>query len=281
MDIVKTVKDMQERSERIRLSGKKIAFVPTMGFLHEGHVSLLKEGRKRGDDLVLSIFVNPTQFGAGEDLDNYPKNIERDLALAEKEGVDAVFLPDATQMYPDGYQTYVSLETLPHFLCGLSRPVHFRGVATVVTKLFNIVKPHVAVFGEKDFQQLAIIRRMVLDLDMGIEIVGGPIVRETDGLAMSSRNAYLSETQRQTALCLYNALQNAVNLVKNGETDAEAIFLSSRTIIESQAETSIDYVTLCDPDTLEIVHTIDKPVLFALAVNVGATRLIDNMILEP
>lgn len=281
MEIIKTVKDMQARSERIRLSGKKIAFVPTMGFLHEGHMSLLREGKKRGDDLVLSIFVNPTQFAAGEDLDKYPKNIERDLSMAEKEGVDAVFLPDAPMMYPGSYQTYVSLEKLPNFLCGLSRPGHFRGVATVVTKLFNIVKPHVAVFGEKDFQQLAVIRQMTLDLNMDIDIVGGAIVRERDGLAMSSRNAYLSDSQRQTAVCLYNSLQNAENLVKNGETDAEAIILASRTNIESKPETAIDYLTVCDPVTLETVHTINRRVLFALAVKVGTTRLIDNMILEP
>lgn len=281
MDIIQTVKDMQERSERIRLSKKKIAFVPTMGFLHEGHLSLLREAKKRGDDLVLSIFVNPTQFAPGEDLDAYPKNIEGDLALAEKEGVDAVFLPNETQMYPGRYQTYVSLETLPHFLCGLSRPVHFRGVATVVTKLFNIVKPHVAVFGEKDFQQLAVIRQMTQDLNMDIEIVGGPIVREKDGLAMSSRNAYLSESQRQISVCLYKSLQNAKNLVKNGHTDAEAIIQLSRAIIESNPETEIDYLTVCDPLTLETVHSIRQPVLLAMAVKVGVTRLIDNMILEP
>lgn len=272
---------MQARAERMRMAGKTIAFVPTMGFLHQGHMSLLKEGRKRGDDLVLSIFVNPTQFAQGEDLDAYPKSIERDLALAEKEGVDAVFLPDATQMYPGNYQTYVNLETLPNFLCGQSRPTHFRGVATVVTKLFNIVKPHVAIFGEKDFQQLAIIRQMTRDLNMDIDIVGGPIVREDDGLAMSSRNAYLNPTQRQTALCLYKALQNAQKLVKNGVNDAEAIIRSSREIIVSCPETTIDYLTICDPNSLETRSLIHGPSLFAMAVKVGNTRLIDNMIIEP
>jgi pantoate--beta-alanine ligase len=281
MDIVNSVADMQARSRRIRREGRTIAFVPTMGFLHRGHMSLLETGRTRADDLVLSIFVNPTQFGPGEDLDAYPKSVEQDLAMAEKRGVDAVFLPSPNQMYPEHFQTYVALDTLPHFLCGLSRPTHFRGVATVVTKLFNIVKPHVAIFGEKDFQQLAVIRRMVLDLNMDIDIVGAPIVREDDGLAMSSRNSYLTAGQRQSALCLYKALQNAKNLVKNGERDSEAIIRSSKEIIVSHSETAIDYLSICDPTTLSSVSRIEGATLFAMAVKVGNTRLIDNIILEP
>lgn len=272
---------MQSRSERLRMEGKKIAFVPTMGFLHKGHLSLLKIGRKHGDDLVLSIFVNPTQFSANEDLDDYPKDLENDLALAEKEGVDAVFLPDAEMMYGENYQTYVSLEKLPNFLCGLSRPIHFRGVATVVTKLFNIIKPHVAVFGEKDFQQLAVIRQMVCDLNMDISILGGPIIRESDGLAMSSRNAYLSGGQRQSALCLHKALQNAQKLVTNRVQNAESVLVQSRKIIDTHPETQIDYLTICDPTSLEPITEINGPVLFALAVYVGKTRLIDNMVLDP
>lgn len=281
MEIIKTAKEMQKRQETLRLKGKRIAFAPTMGFLHKGHESLLVEGKKQADDLVLSIFVNPTQFSATEDLSTYPKNIQGDLAIAERNGVDAVFLPDNSDIYLSGHQTYVNLENLPNFLCGLSRPGHFRGVATVVTKLFNIVKPHVAIFGEKDFQQLAIIRQMTRDLNFDIEIVGAPTVREEDGLAMSSRNSYLTADQRKTALCLIKTLQNARDLVKNGETNPEAIIRLSSEIISSYPETSIDYLAVCDPLSLEKVTVIRGPVLFAMAVKVGNTRLIDNMILEP
>ena len=281
MEIIKHIDEMQKRQEAIRLKGKKIAFVPTMGFLHKGHESLLVEGRKRADDLVLSIFVNPTQFAQNEDLSTYPKNIEGDLAIAERNGADAVFLPDNTEVYRGGHQTYVNLENLPNYLCGLSRPGHFRGVATVVSKLFNIVKPHVAVFGQKDFQQLAIIRQMTKDLNFDIEIVGVPTLREHDGLAMSSRNSYLNAEQRQTALCLIKSLQNALDLVKNGETNPEEIIRNSSEIIASYPETSIDYLAVCDPVSLETVSVISGPVLFAMAVKVGSTRLIDNMILEP
>jgi len=281
MEIIKHIDEMQKRQEAIRLKGKKIAFVPTMGFLHRGHESLLVEGKKRADDLVLSIFVNPTQFAQNEDLSTYPKNIEGDLAIAERNGVDAVFLPDNTEVYRKGHQTYVNLENLPNYLCGLSRPGHFRGVSTVVAKLFNIVKPHVAVFGQKDFQQLAIIRQMTKDLNFDIEIVGVPTLREQDGLAMSSRNSYLNAEQRQTALCLIKSLQNAKVLVKNGETNPEEIIRYSSEIIASYPETSIDYLAVCDPVSLETVSVINGPVLFAMAVKVGSTRLIDNMILEP
>lgn len=281
MEIIKHIDAMQKRQEAVRLKGKKIAFVPTMGFLHRGHESLLVEGKKRADDLVLSIFVNPTQFAQNEDLSTYPRNIEGDLAIAEKNGVDAVFLPDNSEIYKGGHQTYVNLENLPNYLCGLSRPGHFRGVATVVSKLFNIVKPHVAVFGQKDFQQLAIIRQMTKDLNFDIEIVGVPTLREHDGLAMSSRNSYLNAEQRQTALCLIKSLQNALDLVKNGETNSEKIIRRSSEIIASYPETSIDYLAVCDPISLETVSVISGPVLFAMAVKVGSTRLIDNMILEP
>jgi pantoate--beta-alanine ligase len=281
MEIIKNAGEMQKRQEAVRLKGKRVAFVPTMGFLHSGHESLLIEGRKRADDLVLSIFVNPAQFGQNEDLSTYPRNLEGDLAIAEKNGVDAVFLPDNTTIYPEGYETYVNLERLPDHLCGLSRPGHFRGVSTVVAKLFNIVKPHVAVFGQKDFQQLAIIRRMTKDLNFDIEIVGAPTVRENDGLAKSSRNSYLNEKQRQSALCLIKSLQKAGDLVKKGETNPEVILRHSSEIISSYPETSVDYLTICDPDSLETVTAITGPVLFAMAVKVGATRLIDNMILKP
>ena len=207
---------MQARSDKMRQEGKTVVLVPTMGFLHEGHLSLIREGRAYGEDLVVSIFVNPAQFGPGEDLESYPRDFERDLDLLRKEGVTAVFSPDAQEMYGENFQTFVELEKLPKHLCGLSRPVFFRGVATVVTKLFNIVKPHVAIFGEKDYQQLMVIRQLVRDLNFEIKIVGTRTIRETDGLAMSSRNTYLSENQRISALALSRSLNKAQELVENG-----------------------------------------------------------------
>ncbi len=281
IEIISSIKEMQKRSDEMRKQGKILAFVPTMGFLHEGHLSLLREGRKRGDDLALSIFVNPTQFGPNEDLDKYPKDLERDLAFAREEGVDVVFTPTKDQLYGKGYQTYVKLEDLPNHLCGFSRPVHFRGVATVVTKLFNIVKPHVAIFGEKDYQQLAVIRQMTADLDFDIEIVGGATVREPDGLAMSSRNSYLTPQQRVSAKVLNQSLHKAQELVKQGEKSSVTIIEIVSNMITSIPEAGIDYIKICDSVTLEDVEIIDKPVLMALAVQIGQPRLIDNMILNP
>ena len=272
---------MQGYADRVRSTGRTIAFVPTMGFLHEGHLSLFRIGRQRGDLLAASIFVNPAQFGPTEDFDDYPRSLERDISLLEKENVDVVFTPTEAELYPEGYQTYVHLKQLPEHLCGLSRPVFFSGVATVVTKLFHIVKPHVAIFGEKDFQQLLVIRRMVADLNMDIEIVGGPLIRESDGLAMSSRNSYLTPDQRQAALSLYQALCTAKDRVGAGERDARKIIQEARKSIGASPETAIDYVAVCDTNTLEDVSQIDDPVLMALAVKVGQTRLIDNMILTP
>ncbi len=279
--IVTTIKEMQARSESIRNQQKKIAFVPTMGFLHDGHCSLLRKGRLSCDDLVLSIFVNPTQFSAGEDYDSYPRDLEKDLQLAEKERVDAVFIPTKEELFGKNFQTGIALTKLPRHLCGLSRPTHFQGVALVVTKLFNIVKPHVAIFGEKDFQQLAIIRQMTQDLDFDIRIEGGAIVREADGLAMSSRNTYLSSEQRKTALCLYNTLQKSKRMVEQGEKNSSHIIHEMTLFIHSHKESEIDYISICDPDTLDDIESITGPVLMALAVKVGKTRLIDNMILSP
>ena len=281
IDVIHTASEIQSRANRLRREGKTIAFVPTMGFLHKGHLSLMREGRKRTDVLIVSIFVNPTQFGPEEDLEAYPRDFERDIERCRQAGVDAVFAPAPDELYGRNFQTYVALEKLPHHLCGRSRPVHFRGVATIVTKLFNIVKPHVAIFGQKDFQQLAVIRQMVRDMNFDIEIIGGPTVREADGLAMSSRNTYLSPAQRTSALCLHQSLQNAREMVRKGERDASKIIAASTALIESRPETQIDYVTICDPDTLEDVTTIENPVLMALAVKVGRPRLIDNMLLKP
>jgi len=271
---------MQARSDRMRRQFKTIVFTPTMGFLHEGHLSLIQEGRKYGDDMVVSIFVNPTQFGPGEDLESYPRNLQRDLELLQKHGVNAVFAPDEKEIYGRKFQTYVTLEKLPNYLCGASRPVHFRGVATVVTKLFNIVKPHVAVFGQKDYQQLIVIRQMVRDLDFGIEIIGVPTVREPDGLAMSSRNNYLTAEQRISALSLYKSLNKAKELIDSGIRDAAKIIDAATELIQSYPETAIDYITICDPETLVDIKDINRPVVMALAVKVGKARLIDNMILN-
>ena len=273
--------EMQAYSDRLQRQGKTIAFVPTMGFLHDGHLSLIREGRKRDDCLVVSIFVNPAQFGPTEDLKTYPRNFSQDLKLTRQEGVDVVFAPSEKELYPEGFQTFVKLEALPEHLCGISRPLFFRGIATVVTKLFNIVKPHTAIFGQKDFQQLVVIRRMVADLNFGIEIVGCPTVREADGLAMSSRNSYLSPDQRRHARCLYEALENAQVLLNSGIDNAGRLIQSARELILSHPQTDIDYIAICDPDSLENIITINRLTLLALAVKVGTTRLIDNRILDP
>ncbi len=265
----------------LRNEGRVIAFVPTMGFLHEGHLALLKEGRQICDDLILSIFVNPTQFAPGEDYESYPRNFEKDLELARRAGVDVVFNPKREELYGDRFQTHIALESLPKHLCGLSRPTHFKGVATVVAKLFNIVKPHIAIFGQKDFQQLAIIKQMAIDLNFDIEIRGVPTVREKDGLAMSSRNAYLTPEQRKTALCLYSSLVKSRERIQEGEKDASTLIQEMSSYIGSRFETEIDYISICDRDTLDDVDQIKGPVLIALAVKVGKTRLIDNMVISP
>ncbi len=270
---------MQSRSRQLRREGRTIAFVPTMGFLHEGHLSLMREGRQRADILVTSIFVNSTQFAPGEDFETYPRDMPRDLALATSVGTDIVFTPDNEMMYTQGFQTYVNPERLSKVLCGISRPVFFRGVATVVSKLFNIVRPDMAIFGEKDYQQLVIIRRMVQELNFEIEIVGGATVRENDGLAMSSRNAYLGADQRPAALSLYQSLQQSRALVQEGEREAGRIIAAATGHITSFDETAIDYIAIVDPETLENMAVIDRPARMALAVKVGSTRLIDNMAL--
>ena len=271
--------EMQEYSERMRSAGKTVAFVPTMGFLHKGHLSLIKEGRKLGDYLVVSIFVNPSQFSPGEDFESYPRNFDKDLKLLQKEGVDVIFSPNEDELYQDGFQTYVELKNLPNHLCGISRPIFFRGIATVITKLFNIVRPHIAIFGQKDYQQLTVIRRMVRDLNFDIKIVGFPTVREPDGLAMSSRNSYLTPEQRSNAVSLYKSLKQSKKLVESGIKEAKRIIDAAYALIKSHPETTIDYIAICDPETLADMETIDRPALMALAVSIGKTRLIDNMIL--
>jgi pantoate--beta-alanine ligase len=278
---ISAIDQMQQESARLLHAGKTIAFVPTMGCLHEGHLALMREGRKHGDTLIASIFVNPTQFGPTEDFQDYPRDLDRDVTLAKSVGVDVIFAPRAKAMYEEGCQTYVDLEMLPRHLCGPSRPGHFRGVATVVTKLFNIVRPQVAIFGEKDYQQLVIIRRMVRDLNLDIRVIGVPTVRESDGLAMSSRNTYLSEEERRSAGSLFQSLQQAQDSVAEGITVAGELIHGASEFIGSQPHVQIDHIAICDPETLEGVDRVEAPTLMALAVRVGKTRLIDNAILKP
>ena len=280
-EVIKTAAAMQARARELRAAGKTIAFIPTMGYLHEGHLSLMRIGREHGDILVASIFVNPTQFGPGEDLEAYPRDMERDLDLLREIGADIVFTPEPEDIYSPGFQTFVALEKLPNHLCGLSRPVHFRGVATVVAKLFNIVQPHTAVFGQKDYQQYVIIKRLVKDLAFDVNIIGGPTVRESDGLALSSRNAYLTPAERESAPCLYRALKRADEMVKAGIADALEIIARTAAFIEEHPGMRIDYIAIVDPATLEEVTRIEGPVQMALAVKIGKTRLIDNLRIHP
>lgn len=279
--VVETIAEMQEKADGWRREGKTIALVPTMGAFHEAHLSLMREGRRRGDKLVVSIFVNPTQFGPGEDYEAYPRDLASDIEAVEGIGVDVVFHPSVEEMYPQGHSTFVEVERLTESLCGPSRPGHFRGVATVVAKLYVAVKPHVAVFGEKDFQQLAVLRRMTRDLLFDIEVVGMPIVREEDGLAMSSRNLYLSSEERKTALGLSQSLELARQLVHDGERKVETIKQRLSAHIESQGPCRIDYVAVADLETMAYKEIVDGPVLVALAVKVGRARLIDNTVIVP
>ncbi|MDD2277288.1 MAG: pantoate--beta-alanine ligase [Smithellaceae bacterium] len=279
LKVIESAKAMQSHCEQFRLAGKKISFVPTMGYFHEGHLSLMKEARRIADHVVVSIYVNPTQFGPKEDFSKYPRDFDRDEDMAKSAGVDVIFFPSNQDMYPEGYQTYVNVEKVTENLCGLSRPGHFRGVTTVCCKLFNIVKPHSAVFGRKDYQQLAAIKRMVADLNMDLEIVGMPTFREPDGLAMSSRNVYLSKEERTSALTLVSSLKTAQKLYAEGERNAVKIIRQAEKLITSAPFTSIDYIKICDAATLEDVLEIKGEVVMALAVKVGKTRLIDNSVL--
>ena len=281
MQTVTSIKEMQSFSDRVRREGKTIAMVPTMGFLHPGHLRLMEEGRQRGGILVISIFVNPNQFGVGEDYQDYPRDMEEDQKLAKEVGVDVIFAPTVAEIYPSGYQTCVTVEKVTKNLCGISRPTHFRGVTTVVCKLFTIVKPHVAIFGEKDFQQLITIRQMTSDLNLDVEIVGMSIYREEDGLAMSSRNKYLNPDERKAALCLFNSLKKALALFEQGERNAGEIVREVKKVIEAEKLAQIDYVKICDAKTIEDIEQIDREAVLALAVKIGKARLIDNVVLKP
>jgi pantoate--beta-alanine ligase len=280
MEIVSDPGDMQAVSLAWRKLGQQIALVPTMGYFHDGHLSLMRYGRQHGDRLVVSLFVNPTQFGPSEDLDRYPRDLKKDTELAREVGVDVLYMPAAADMYPPGYQTYVTVEDLSQPMCGATRPGHFRGVATVVLKLFHQVLPHLAVFGEKDYQQLAVIKRLVADLNVPVEVVGRPIVREADGLAMSSRNSYLNPEERRSALGLFQALIKARELAASGEKNADNILSEVKQKIAASPHTRLDYAVLVDPTTLQKVDTLHGPARLAVAAWVGTTRLIDNMLLE-
>ncbi len=280
MEIISSIQEMKARSLDALKKGISIGFAPTMGYLHEGHLSLFKKCRAENDLVIASIFVNPIQFGPQEDLVKYPKDLEGDKKKLASEGVDILFLPSQDDLYPKDFKTVVNIGEISEKLCGQSRPTLFKGAATVVLKLLNIVQPQKAYFGEKDWQQLEVISTMVRDLNLDIEIVRVPIVRENDGLAMSSRNSYLSELERKSALSINKALQKAQSLVSQGENDAILIKKEIETIICREPVNKIDYISVCDPSTFVEQRTIDQKTLIALAVKVGAARLIDNCIVE-
>lgn len=280
MKVCNTVPAMRSACRAAREDGQSLGFVPTMGALHEGHLSLVRAAKAQWDAVAVSIFVNPTQFGPKEDLSRYPRPFERDCELLEKEGVDLLFAPSAEEMYPAGAVTYVTVEGLSEKLCGKSRPGHFRGVTTVVAKLFHIIEPDAAFFGQKDAAQATIIRRMVRDLNLPVEIVVCPIVREPDGLAMSSRNAYLDAQQRKSALVLSRSLKEVQNLFDRGERKASRLIEAGKQIFAQEPAARLDYFEIVEPDTLDAIGEVRGSVLVAVAAFVGNTRLIDNLVLQ-
>ncbi len=279
MNILHSVADMHRFADDVRRSGRRIGFVPTLGFLHDGHESLMHIAKQHADVLVVSIFVNPTQFGPGEDFKTYPRDFERDSSIIETVGADCLYYPDVSEMYPAGYQTTVSVRDVTRNLCGFSRPTHFDGVSTVVAKLFNAVKPHCAVFGQKDFQQLVVIKRMVRDLNMDIDIIGAPIVREADGIAMSSRNKNLAPEECAAARSLSRALDAVCSSMQAGERSARALIELARGIISAETLGRIDYIKVCDTETLQDVELLEREAVMAIAVFFEKARLIDNTVL--
>jgi len=277
MQIVKSIGEMQDTSERFRREGKTIAVVPTMGYLHRGHASLIERARSRSDVVITTIFVNPAQFAPNEDFNRYPRDYNRDTSVAANAGTDIIFYPDTADMYPKEFKSYVEVEGVSRILEGAFRPIHFRGVTTVVAKLFHITKPHAAVFGQKDAQQAFIIQKMVNDLNFDIDIIIAPIIREEDGLALSSRNVYLNETERKNALVLHRSLQHAAKRIQDGENNATALHREMENIIKSGNPSQIDYVVFINPEIFTVVEKFEPPeVLAAVAVRFGTTRLIDN-----
>ena len=280
MQISTTIKEVRTQIKDWKKQGYTIGFVPTMGYLHEGHASLMKKAKEQCDKVVASIFVNPMQFGVNEDLDSYPRDLQADAKLCDSIGVDLIFHPDVEEMYDSGFCSFVDMNGLTKELCGKSRPIHFRGVCTVVCKLFNIVTPDKAFFGQKDAQQLAVIRRMVKDLNMDIEIVGCPIIREEDGLAKSSRNTYLSADERRAALILSQTIRLGEQMVRDGERDAQKLTAAMKENISKEPLAKIDYVDAVSMDTIEKTDELKGTILVAMAVYIGKTRLIDNFIAE-
>lgn len=280
MNIEYTVKDVRSQVNEWKKEGLTIGYVPTMGYLHEGHRSLIEAARANNDRVVVSIFVNPMQFAPTEDLESYPRDLEKDAKMCEEVGVDLLFHPEPSEMYADGFCSYVDMNGLTTELCGRTRPTHFRGVQTVVLKFFNIIKPDRAYFGQKDAQQLAVIKRMVADLNVDIEIIGCPIIREDDGLAKSSRNTYLNPDERKAALILSKSLKLGKELIESGETDSKAVIKAISDNINTEPLAKIDYVSVVDFNTITPVEKIGKSVLVAIAVYIGKTRLIDNFIIE-
>ena len=280
MKIIRHIIEMQKFADEQRRRGKIIGFVPTMGYLHEGHLSLMRIARPKCDTLVVSIFINPTQFAPGEDLNRYPRNFDRDEQICRQEKVDVIFYPEAAEMYPQPYLTSIRVKELTETMCGRSRPGHFEGVATVVGKLFNIVKPHFAVFGEKDYQQALVIKQMVRDLNFDVRILTGPIVREKDGLAMSSRNEYLTGQKRRDALVLVKSLQLAQKLIGEGTRNSRKIREEMERLIRRVPGAKIDYIAIADAQTLKPVEEIGPNTLIALAVFIDRTRLIDNVVIQ-
>ena len=280
MILARTVKEVKDQVREWKKQGFSVGLVPTMGYLHEGHQSLVKRAVAENDKVVVSVFVNPIQFAPNEDLETYPRDLEADCALCESTGAAMVFHPEPSEMYGDDFTTFVDMTGVTKELCGKSRPTHFRGVCTVVNKLFNIVTPDKAYFGQKDAQQLAVIRRMVRNLNMNLEVVGCPIIREADGLAKSSRNTYLSAEERKAALVLSKAIFLGEKMIKDGERDGDKVLSAMTQLIESEPLAKIDYVEMVKWDSIEIHHQIDGPVLTAIAVYIGKTRLIDNFITE-
>lgn len=281
MNVARTIREVREYRDLARIRDRSFGLVPTMGALHEGHLSLVRMARSKCDKVAVSIFVNPTQFGPNEDFARYPRDLERDFALLERESVDLVFVPAVEEMYPAQGVTWITVEGLSDRLCGKSRPGHFRGVATIVAKLFNIVEPEVAFFGQKDAAQVAVIKRMVRDLNFPVEIEVGPIIREADGLALSSRNAYLNAEQRKQALVLFLSLDRAKSLFGAGERNVAALIGVAKEELARVPEVRLDYFEIVDPDELTPLTTINKPALAAVAAFAGSTRLIDNILLEP
>ena len=280
MKVYKSISSLIKKVMEVKKQGYKIGLVPTMGFLHEGHMSLIREARKDTDYVIVSIFVNPAQFGPKEDFKRYPRAIKRDIMLCEKEGADIIFTPEAKEMYPKGYATYVNVEKITDKLCGASRPGHFQGVSTVVAKLFNITMPDIAYFGQKDAQQAIVIKRMAGDLNMSVEIKVMPIVREKDGLAMSSRNVYLNRKERSQARSIYKSLKSAKELFNDGERDSKKIINKIKQIINNQPDAKIDYAAIVDAKDIREIKKISGKALAAVAVKVGKTRLIDNIVLN-